>query len=718
MPTASQYGQPLNRYSEHLPAFSYEPLAPGHIRLLQVVSSTNGYLDCFIEHVDLNSPGCTWMALSYVWGSEPANQHILLNEKFFSVRPNLLSALHALRRYQDTNAEDMPFFPDEENISRIWIDAVCIDQENEAEKAEQIPKMDIIYSKADMVLVWLGPPEQSTAYVFKVLERESISTAIFAWTDKIGKSLDEINAMLSPEVDSEGFDPSTPLAAIVEMRTAVERLMDRAKVLEAESNITHEQLTAFRALVLQSSQLSQQTGRLEGTELSTPWKDSEFLSRIIPLQHIFWRQFLMFWKNPWFYRVWTLQERHLGRRVKVLLEHSIINFLFLEQCGYILRDRELESRILAVWDTHAAQEDYITGLLTSNWPRLEIPNGLGICLTLTSLRNAAKKHDYVYGVLGLVEKSTSALLKVDYQSPPAVLFAKSLKLAITEPPVPMTLTYLWERFCLTRKVTPDLPTWCPDFSNANHREATFSGAPEPVVADVVREACQRFAFIDVGNLESRKLHVAALRLDVIDTCIPRCIDSRLTARDLEAASELGLTPEVVAPFFNAILKWLIAAAKVIASPATRYDFWEQIGKLVSAFSSHGELQVSTWELDSLQSFCRRLLDGTSVLFDQNADRRMYHYQRDMNLMKQLVSIHDALDRKFIFQTSTGKIGFCWRLIQPGDNVVYVPRGAHLHIISKCRKRYRGVGSVEGLMEANILSLPGKLEDRLDVFTLT
>ncbi|KAG8166194.1 hypothetical protein KVR01_004746 [Diaporthe batatas] len=39
----------------------------------------------------------------------------------------------------------------------LWIDAICIDQQNVAERSEQVGKMGQIYSSATRVLVWLGP---------------------------------------------------------------------------------------------------------------------------------------------------------------------------------------------------------------------------------------------------------------------------------------------------------------------------------------------------------------------------------------------------------------------------------------------------------------------------------------------------------------------------------------------------------------------------------
>ncbi|KAK4040403.1 hypothetical protein C8A01DRAFT_15705 [Parachaetomium inaequale] len=46
-----------------------------------------------------------------------------------------------------------------EQVSRLWIDAVCIDQGNAAEKAGQIPLMGEVYAFSGRVLGWLGVEE-------------------------------------------------------------------------------------------------------------------------------------------------------------------------------------------------------------------------------------------------------------------------------------------------------------------------------------------------------------------------------------------------------------------------------------------------------------------------------------------------------------------------------------------------------------------------------
>jgi hypothetical protein len=65
-----------------------------------------------------------------------------LNFEALQVTTNLELALRHLRR---------------ENRARtLWIDALCINQENEDEKMIQIQGMNWIYANASPVVVWLG----------------------------------------------------------------------------------------------------------------------------------------------------------------------------------------------------------------------------------------------------------------------------------------------------------------------------------------------------------------------------------------------------------------------------------------------------------------------------------------------------------------------------------------------------------------------------------
>ncbi|KAK4100417.1 HET-domain-containing protein, partial [Parathielavia hyrcaniae] len=83
-------------------------------------------------------------ALSYAWGAESgrAFRSISVNGARVKVGKNIWHALDHLRSATQSRV--------------LWIDALCINQDDTDEKNEQIPLMLFIYSRARGVLVWLG----------------------------------------------------------------------------------------------------------------------------------------------------------------------------------------------------------------------------------------------------------------------------------------------------------------------------------------------------------------------------------------------------------------------------------------------------------------------------------------------------------------------------------------------------------------------------------
>ncbi|KAI1735168.1 heterokaryon incompatibility protein-domain-containing protein, partial [Xylaria scruposa] len=84
-------------------------------------------------------------ALSYCWGFGPRDRLLELNGSKFAISSNLQAALQKLRSRT--------------KVTYLWVDAICIDQENDKEKAAQVAMMLNIFQKATTVHAWLG--EQS-----------------------------------------------------------------------------------------------------------------------------------------------------------------------------------------------------------------------------------------------------------------------------------------------------------------------------------------------------------------------------------------------------------------------------------------------------------------------------------------------------------------------------------------------------------------------------
>jgi hypothetical protein len=84
-------------------------------------------------------------ALSYVWGDAATTLPIYVGSqrKRFEATTNLECALRHLR-YQDRGRI-------------LWVDAICINQSDDAEKSQQVRMMRKIFAGAERVLAWLGP---------------------------------------------------------------------------------------------------------------------------------------------------------------------------------------------------------------------------------------------------------------------------------------------------------------------------------------------------------------------------------------------------------------------------------------------------------------------------------------------------------------------------------------------------------------------------------
>jgi hypothetical protein len=120
------------------------------IRLIRIrfpessTSGNEGPIEASLEVVDLDqSP--SFSALSYVWGQPPPThdaKFIQCGNSSIPITSNCYSALIHLRK----------------KVSNlfIWVDAVCINQKDDSERAHQISLMKFIYPSAAQVYVWLG----------------------------------------------------------------------------------------------------------------------------------------------------------------------------------------------------------------------------------------------------------------------------------------------------------------------------------------------------------------------------------------------------------------------------------------------------------------------------------------------------------------------------------------------------------------------------------
>ena len=149
--------------------YQYQPLPEDGLQYIRIATIQPGNFDEDIQitlrHVLFRSDP-HYEALSYVWGPHEENpariaiEHERDNSSpqrgWLPARANLASALHHLRR-RDGSRD-------------VWIDAVCINQDDEVTKGAQVALMGAIFARATRVLIWLGPENNGSGRAIEILQ--------------------------------------------------------------------------------------------------------------------------------------------------------------------------------------------------------------------------------------------------------------------------------------------------------------------------------------------------------------------------------------------------------------------------------------------------------------------------------------------------------------------------------------------------------------------
>jgi len=125
--------------------FAYDPLERSEtaIRLIRFSPLTDTE-EIHGELVTTYSTEANYTCLSYVWGDDEPTKIIQLDSKVFHVRSNLYCFLRSIVQYQQIS-------------NRLyWIDAICINQTDIAERNYHVRHMGSVYYNASQVVAWLG----------------------------------------------------------------------------------------------------------------------------------------------------------------------------------------------------------------------------------------------------------------------------------------------------------------------------------------------------------------------------------------------------------------------------------------------------------------------------------------------------------------------------------------------------------------------------------
>ncbi|KAH8657709.1 heterokaryon incompatibility protein-domain-containing protein [Xylariales sp. PMI_506] len=378
-------------------------------RLLTVhpAESAEDDIRCSLAETPLGNPP-PYEALSYFWGDASNPQPVCCNSHILHVTWNLFTALRHLRHTQEDRV--------------LWVDAICINQTDLAERAAQVILMRDIYQSANDVVVWLGEQAQGSELVLPMCERLSAHRG--------GLLCDED---LKAHKMEYLWGPGTA------------RIRKKLRGLQMSGD---------------ESEITQDVG---------PDRDPSSVE-IDAL--------LSFLKRPWFSRCWVLQELCVGRSTTmvcgtttttwdVLLAGVVLAALFSPR---ILRGRPEEIlnrgifRMSALWGPFHAR---IHDLDNANGEFANLPMmDLLSLLWATLAFDATDSRDKVYALLGLVDEEHRPLgIVPDYTISTSECFRRTA-CAILKQTKTLDLLLSDHRAAKTDDtITNNLPSWVPDWSS-------------------------------------------------------------------------------------------------------------------------------------------------------------------------------------------------------------------------------------------------------------
>jgi len=328
--------------------------AKREIRVAHILPGTwTDLISCELHVVSLDdSP--QYEALSYVWGDLAITVPITVNSCKLEVTTNLSAALRRLRK--------------EREIRVIWIDAICINQNDIEERNEQVSLMGEIYEGTREAIIWLGDHAEATCSNPEMVER--------------GRQL------ISTLIDGL-LDPYTDL-----------RLKDNA-------------IFAGFAAVLLMSKLWHQDGpeilmydEDSGPQLHPQWPHG--LDGLIGLARF-----------PWWDRIWTVQESILPPSATMIYGSLEVSLDTLSDamvkvgqiCGPHFSAARPNSVAYVLWDLY--QKIYtISGIKIQRKS-----GGLSpvILFLMCTQKRATDPRDKIFGLLGLLRNQISLpSIKPDY----------------------------------------------------------------------------------------------------------------------------------------------------------------------------------------------------------------------------------------------------------------------------------------------------------------
>lgn len=718
-------------------------------RLLILEPSTDRLtpVRCKLARTSCDDYDVKYTALSYTWGDRVSKTPILVNDVATQVTIDLEAALRHIRKPSSAMV--------------LWVDAICINQEDLAEKSHQVEMMREIYSGAELVIAWLGSASDDSDLAMNVLgkgfegwkadEGNQYKSTGEQWLDHTGSSkINERQGHNTPDRVDEG-DLNDPPA-----QSAASRLVTTAPGLQLPSpaSVTNfgntSPLNGMNYLFQDEYHTKDQSAFSTGSRLSSNISYAEVYDR-----QVYWKDFTKairgltsretlaiskFFKRRWWTRIWVVQEVMLAKEIAF-------------KCGYaeVPGDKMISWGIgpLSILNGHMFYaDDELSGLAGPAFNLLEVlrypmdeNNNAIDYLFSFGMRETSRPHDHIYGILGIIPAKDRMLFgATDYGCRAEDLFVNVATKLMVEY---NSLELLLAAGMLTTQATVsstemDLPSWVPNWT-----QPYLILKPSKYSRGKIRFFSEPVFHI---SKDQAKLTVKGLKFDVIESVkilpakaqgeMPIWKDALTT--DERTKDKGGLPPlqrQIAALFLDVTDLQRLDNESGFELTASFFKELKDYGESPGRCEASSDLDNSDY-LAGFLHWTGETRDGRAdeeileKVFDVEAARYFTEwYQRQSSAdLQRMYMKHTALRNGAfgtagcsMFRTCKGYFGLTWGAAAAGDILCAVPScGAPLVLRETQSSVYRLVGpssSIDGTLHGELPQAAEKGEIAWELFTI-
>jgi hypothetical protein len=388
----------------------------------------------------------------------------MCNNSPLQIRTNLYDALD---RINDNIA-----FP----MRPLWVDAICLNQVDEDEKAHQIPQMGRIYESASRTLIWLGNEADDSSYVLN-------------WMNIYYRYIRDGN-------------------------------LDRARKLNVAFTrhyAEHDQIAiTYEALEEQLHEYPELADRSLGRFVSKRYEQCRFAGRIMDA-------IPALLSRPWFERVWTMQELYLSHTRLVICGPATIDWTAFTQClvhptcglEVVFLTRAFQQERSRIWTVY---EDAIVTIDNDSETGLSLDDkSPHIYMRIIESKKCMEPVDRVWGIVSLFHRWLRQRIWdaniIDYtmlgRQQNWKTYLSFMQVLFQHNPLDFWFMILR---CQGLPKHICLPSWCPDFNGLRRYTSLNYLTPAPVGQQAIHAGIKAK---EILNLEAFIVMVQGFTIDAV-----------------------------------------------------------------------------------------------------------------------------------------------------------------------------------------------------------